>query len=447
MKPINLSRRRFLTASFGTLAGVGLTGLATGQERPRVVSPRATSGDDLHEPDWKERLSISVGPQNADLVGTGERVVQAAVDYLARKGGGTVRILPGTYRFRNAVYLASGVRIQGSGEDSIIIKEPSVKSKLAEDSDWYDQEITLADASGFQVGDGVCLRARNPDHRGNTVIKRTLIARDGKRFKLDRGLRENLWLSGEPTCATLFPLFSGEEIENVVIENIVLDGNREKNDNLDGNYAGCIWLQDCNRVTISKVTARNYNGDGISWQVCHDVVVQECHSHDNTGLGLHPGSGSQRPVIRNNRMHHNAIGLFWCWGVKFGLAEKNRIEDNSNYGISIGHCDTDNVMRDNDVLRSGKVGILFRDDARGRDFWANRNLVENNRVVDSGGADGVGIDVQGKTHDVVIRNNELKETRAAMNRVGIRLAQATRNITLAGNRIDGFSTEVADLRG
>ena len=36
-------------------------------------------------------------------------------------------------------------------------------------------------------------------------------------------------------------------------------------------------------------------------------------------------------------------------------------------------------------------GILFRDDARGADFWANRNVVENNRTVDSGGADGIGV--------------------------------------------------------
>ena len=35
-----------------------------------------------------------------------------------------------------------------------------VQSKLAADSDWYDQEITLENTAGFQVGDGICLRAR-----------------------------------------------------------------------------------------------------------------------------------------------------------------------------------------------------------------------------------------------------------------------------------------------
>ena len=33
---------------------------------------------------------------------------------------------------------------------TVLIKEPSQTTKLAADSDWFDQEITLADASGFQ---------------------------------------------------------------------------------------------------------------------------------------------------------------------------------------------------------------------------------------------------------------------------------------------------------
>src|SRR5262249_2991471 len=163
-------------------------------------------------------------------------------------GGGTVQIQPGTYRLRNAVYLQSGIRLLGSGAESVLIKEPSHTTKLLADSDWYDQEITLADASGFQVGDGGCLRACELQNTGNTVRRRTLVARSGNRFKLDRALRENLWLLGNATAATLFPLLSGDNVRDVVIENLTLDGNKANNENLDGNYAGCVFLQDCNRV-------------------------------------------------------------------------------------------------------------------------------------------------------------------------------------------------------
>src|SRR5262249_13596412 len=159
---------------------------------------RATSGDLRHGPKWDELFTLTVGNANGDLNGTDQRVIQAAVDTVARTGGGTVRLLPDTFRLRNAVYLCSNLRLVGSGADTVLVKEPSVTSKLSADSDWYDQEITLADGKGFRVGDGVCLRAKNPHHGGATVIKRTLVARSGNRFKLDKGLRENLWSTGSP---------------------------------------------------------------------------------------------------------------------------------------------------------------------------------------------------------------------------------------------------------
>ena len=204
MSPNMLNRRQLIGAALG--AGLGSRLLWGAQEgRPPVTQPRATSGDRVSEPDWKKRLTVTVGPKNADLVGTSQKVLQAAVDYVARFGGGTVHVLPGTYMFRNAVYLSSGVRILGSGPDTILMKNPSIRTKLAADSDWYDQEITLENAKGFEVGDGICLRTKNPSTGGRDTLKRTLVARSGNRFKLDKALRKNFWLRGESTAASLFP--------------------------------------------------------------------------------------------------------------------------------------------------------------------------------------------------------------------------------------------------
>jgi hypothetical protein len=438
-----MNRRNFIRST--ALGGVALRSSAANSEDPvPVTKPRATSGDRV-EPNWTERLTLTVGPGNADMAGSTERVIQAAVDSVARWGGGTVKILPGTYRFRNAVYLQSNVRILGSGLDSVIVKEPSVLVRLSEDSDWFDQEVTFADPSGLRVGDGICLRVKNSSTGGDEVIKRTLVARSGNRFKLDRALRDNVWLMGDPKVENLFPLFSGENIGDVVIENLTLDGNKANNGNLDGNYAGCIWLQDCNRITMQNVTARNYNGDGISWQICHDVRVEGCHSNDHTGLGLHPGSGSQRSIIRGNRMSGNDQGLFFCWGVRWGLAEKNVIENSKRYGISIGHHDTDNVVRDNDVRASGEVGILFRKE-RIAAFQGNRNRIQNNRIAGIVQDRGVGIDVRGETKAIHIVGNEIRETGGPAQRIGVRIAAEAADIRLEGNRIDGFSQSVLDLR-
>jgi hypothetical protein len=439
-----LSRRKVLLGSLAASAAL-VGSRAQAAERPEVTRPRATSGDDASEPNWSERATITVGPKDADLVGTTDKVLQSAVDYVARLGGGTVKVLPGTYRLRNSVFLASKVRLVGSGLDSVLIKEPSHVAKLAEDSDWFDQEITLAGGGAFRVGDGVCLRTKNPHDGGSDVLKRTLVAKDGNRFKLDRPLRENFWLMGESTCSALFPLVTGELISQIAIENIALDGNKSQNDNLDGNYSGCIFLQDCSRVTIRGVTARNQNGDGMSWQICHDVTVEDCHSHDHAGLGLHPGSGSQRPVMRNNKLAGNDIGLFFCWGVKYGLAEGNKISGSKSYGISIGHRDNENLIVGNDVANSGKAGVLFRAE-RGKDFAPHRNRLENNRIVDSGPENGAAVDVQGETQEVQISGNDIRETRGPASRVGIRLGAKTSQIELAGNRFAGLSREVEDLR-
>jgi hypothetical protein len=422
---------KFPSAFLGLLLGSSISAFAL-----PAPSPRATLGDSVVEPAWEQRLTITVGPANADIVGSSEKALQAAVDYVARFGGGTVKILPGVYRLRNAVYLQSKVRLLGSGPDTLLVKERSVTTTLAADSDWFDQEITLTDATGFEIGDGVCLRTKDAGSGGPATVKRTLVARSGNRFKLDEGLRKNFWRLGGATVSTLFPIISGENLADIAIENIALDGNREQNENLDGNYAGCIFLQECNRVAIRGVTARNYNGDGISWQICHDVLVENCVSEGHAGLGVHPGSGSQRTIVRNNRLTGNRIGLFFCWGVRHGLAEKNHIEGNE-IGISIGHHDTDNLVRENQVIGSGKVGLLFRPE-RGKEFTGDRNRIENNRLVNNAGEGGFAVDIQGGTKSISISGNEIIETRATGRPTAIRVGPDTSNIALEANRIEGF---------
>src|SRR5947207_8679018 len=168
------SRRSLLRGAAGLFALPAISLLA--EERPPVSHPRATDGDDRHEPNWAERLTLTVGPKEGDLVGKDDKAIQAAVDYVARIGGGTVRLLPGTYTLRAAVVLPSRIRLLGSGAESIITKIASATTPLVEDSDWYDQEITLKDAGSFRVGDSIVLRAKNPHNGGPTVIKRTLVA-------------------------------------------------------------------------------------------------------------------------------------------------------------------------------------------------------------------------------------------------------------------------------
>lgn len=391
-------------------------------------------------------LSMTVGDGGGQINGSDDRVIQAGIDYLSALGGGTLKLLPGTYHLNNAIYLRSNIQIEGSGDETVLVKNPSVSTPLAIDSDWYDSDATLTNSNGFEVGYGVCLRGKTPHHGGSNVIKRTIIAKEDNRIWFDKSLEKNFWADHEAQISTLFPILSGEYICDIEIRDLVLDGNRSNNERLDGNYAGCIFMQDCERITIDNIEARNYNGDGISWQICHDVTVTNCRSLNNVDLGLHPGSGSQRPIMQDNHLEGNRLGLFFCWGVKHGIAENNRILNNHQYGISIGHRDTDNIIRRNRIEGSGEVGITFRNEPNeGRS--PHRNIVENNRIANSGqDKSGIGVDIQGETQSITLRQNQITETRKGGEHIGVQIGEQTSNILLEKNEFSGVAVGVRDLR-
>jgi hypothetical protein len=442
--PQTLERRQFLQTASGLVAGAFGAVLARADELPKNTNPRAISGDSV-EPDWRQRLTITVGAKEADLVGATDRVIQAAVDYVARLGGGTVRVLPGTYRMRNSVFLRSRVRLSGSGTDSVLVKEPSATTKLIVDGDHWDQEVTLADPKGFRVGDGVRLVSKDPYGKGTNIVQRTLVACSGKRFKLDSRLQERFHLVGDPQIATNCSLLQCTDVADVVIENLALDGNKAHNEMIDrGAFDdGSIRLDGSNRITVREVTVRDFYCDGIVWGISHDVVVENCHLHDGARLALHSGSGSQRSIVRGNRVLRSAEGIYFCWGAQHGLYEKNVIEDCS-YGITIGHRDSDNLIRDNDIRRSGQAGIHFRGGSKA--FAPHRNRIEGNRIVDSGPEKGVAIDINGETESVTVIKNELRETRQPASRIGILIGAETRDIRCIDNQIEGFATAISDLR-
>ncbi len=445
--PLGIRRRQFLRTAGCLAFGVLGARFAWAGETPRNTNPRAISGDPV-EPDWRQRLTITVGPGKSDFVGTTDRVIQAAIDYVARLGGGTVRILPGTYRLRNSVFLQPHVRIQGSGADTVLCKESSTATKLTVDGDHWDQEVTLADPSGFQVGDGVRLVGKDLFGKGTSIIQRTLVASSGNRFKLDRRLGERFHLAGDPQIATNFALLQGTNVADVIVEHLMIDGNKSHNEMLDrGKFDdGSIRLDSCNRMTVRGVTVRDFYCDGIVWGISHDVLVEQCTFLDGARMAIHPGSGSQRSIVRGNRVRRSRQGVYFCWGAQHGLVEKNVIED-CDYGMTIGHRDTDNLIRENDIRRSGKAGIRFRpDEGEKKAFAAHRNRIERNRIVDSGPENGVAIDITGDTESVAALGNVLRDTRKPLSRIGIRIGPEARDIRCLDNQFEGFAIEVSDLR-
>jgi hypothetical protein len=58
----------------------------------------------------------------------------------------------------------------------------------------------------------------------------------------------------------------------------------------------------------------------------------------------------------------------------------------------------------------------------------------------------VAIDVLGKTRDLRITGNLLRETRGPSRRTGLRISPGAGAIVLADNRFEGFAAEVVDRR-
>ena len=392
-------------------------------------------------------LTLTVGQNEGDLQGNDDKIIQAGIEYLHRLGGGTLHILPGVYHLQNAIYLRPNITLRGSGEKTVLKKAGSVVTPLVRDSDWFEYGVEVSDAKGFTPGGGIMLRSKTGAGDWQFDVRQaTITAIEGNVLFLDRLTKENFWIEKDATAATIFPILTAENVDNVVVEDIVLDGSHEQNENINGNFAGAVFIQHCNRWRFRNVTAQNYNGDGYSFQVCDDIHFESCRAIDNADLGFHPSSGSQRPVFRDCQSRGNSLGLFFCWSVSDGLAESCTLSQNRDYGISIGHRDTDNLVKGCTIERNGRVGILFRSD--GGEFRAgSRNRIENCIIRDNGDKEaGIGIDIQGNTQDITVANTLFENAATQNQKTAVRIGEQARRITLRDNTYENCPVHLEDRR-
>lgn len=395
-----------------------------------------------------ERLPrITVGRKDTELIGDDNRALQAAVDYIAALGGGTVEIGPGEYLMRDSLHLRPHVTVRGTSNETVLRKADGTVSRLQLDGDFGEQQITVKDATGFEVGFGVAIWDDRAGGFHTTVARIT--GRSGNTFSIDRPLMADCMVHNKAQAATVFPVVSGYDLRGARVENLIIEGNKQANVHLNGCRGAGIFLYRGFGTVIQNCAIRNYNGDGISFQQSNDVTVSKCLSEDNRELGFHPGSGSQRPTLRDCVARNNGTdGLFLCWRVRHGLFENNVLEGNGRYGISIGHKDSDNLLQKNRVLRNGQDGVYFRDESFA--MAAHRNRLKDNVIEDNGSkGSAAGIRIRGETDGLVLENNSIRDTRSntmQTQTIGVLIEQRVGNLTLADNEIDA-KTAVDDQRG
>ena len=391
---------------------------------------------------------ITVGGPQADISGYTTEAVQIAVDALKSRGGGIVRLGPGTYQIAAPIRLASGVSLIGAGKDTILCKVDGYSSEFVIDAGYGMLKLTVRDASGFRVGMGVVVYDDNHNGWGLTTAKITAI--EDNVLYIDNHLVSDYRSDRGGAVSNNCSLVEAIDVEDVHIADFVVDGNKAKNEpQLNGCRGGGIYLHKARRCLVEGVEVKNFNGDGISWQVDKNITVRNCRVHHCTSLGFHPGTGSDKTTVEGCTSYNNGDdGIFLCWRVRNGTFRNNTVYGNDRYGFSIGHKDTDNTFLNNHVYENAKHGIYFRNEneqnAGHRNTFYN-NVVENNGTGQGG---GYGFYIDGITEDIVIENNTIRDTGKAFQKGGVYIGKRASNIKVSKNKMAGHKQgDVVDDSG
>jgi hypothetical protein len=364
--------------------------------------------------------------------------LQQLIDESAHSGE-VVEIPAGLHVLHDSLHLRSGVHLVGH-PDAVITRAPSFCSAVSDFLGYGLREIAVAEPEKFRVGMGVFIADDNAGGFYTTVA--TIVGQAGERFLIDRPLNHDYLPTSNGVVSTLFPLISGIGVEDVVIENLVLDGNPEETRVLNGCRGGGVFLLGAQRVRMQNLEVRDYKGDAISFQQCADIEVRGCHLHRNAGSGLHPGSGSVRYVFEGNNVHHNGgDGLFYCLRTTHSRCENNRFEHNGLAGISVGERDTDHLIRGNTIAHNGGAGIHFRPALRN---GADRVRVEENAI----GPNGLEkceaeISVDAGLHEIAIVDNQFH----CNAHKALVVAADCSGIFFASNTINGQAQSAEDIGG
>ncbi|MDX1283911.1 MAG: right-handed parallel beta-helix repeat-containing protein [Draconibacterium sp.] len=372
-----------------------------------ITAQETKQADALVNPKIAKR-TISVGGTNADIPGFNNRSIQLAIDMIA-KSGGTVNLTPGLYEISAPVRMKSNVKLVGAGEETILKRGKGIQTKYIIDADYGELKVTVENSDGFEIGmkvqvtDDVNSGCWNVSTAYITDIADNVIYVDKGMIRDYRSDRNGLISNASSVIEIL-------DAKDVEVANITIDGNRGENFFADGcNSAGVLILRS-ERITVDNVTVKDFNGEGISWQITENVTVKNCEISGSGNTGLHPGTGSPFSVIENNDVHHNdRDGLFICWRVYESKVIGNKFHNNGRFGLCTGHKDTDVLFKNNHIFENKSDGVHLRGERESNAPHRNtflQNIIENNGT--DGG--GYGFSVNSPAQDLVLKENVFKNS-------------------------------------
>lgn len=379
------------------------------------------------------KQEISVGGKNADVPGYDNRAIQYAIDALENIGG-VVRLNPGLFEINAPVRLISNVKIIGSGKETILKRGKGVQTKYIVDADYGELKLTLENSDGFEVG--MKVQVTDDENNGCWNVSTAYISDIVDNvIHIDKRLIRDYRSDKNGVVSNASSIIEIIGVKNVSVSNFTADGNGSENFFADGcNSAGILVLQSTD-ITIDNVHVKDFNGEGISWQMTEKVTVQNCEVSGSGNTGLHPGTGSPYSVIENNNIHHNKRdGLFICWRVNDSEVKGNKFHNNGRFGICTGHKDTDVVFEGNHIFENKSDGVNLRGERESN--APHRNTFVNN-IIENNGTDGggFGFSINSPAKDLLLKENTFKNS-AKTQKAAIYVYKNGLNPKLENNQFD-----------
>jgi len=162
----------------------------------------------------------------------------------------------------NSVFVPSGVTVKGTPGQTILKKSASVESKLVEDADYGDSVFAVAEPQKFQPGMGVAF-SDDQSNSGWDITVSTVTAVRPPYITVDpMTLRDYIGERKHGTVRNTFPILCVVDAENVVLEDVIVDGNRRRTRTSTAAAAGqftctacAMWKCGGRRRAIGTATA------------------------------------------------------------------------------------------------------------------------------------------------------------------------------------------------
>ncbi len=244
---------------------------------------------------------VTVSPGSGDDTD----LIQDAIDQVSARSPdaegyrGAVLLEAGTYQCQGSLRIdTSGVvlRGEGQGEDGTVIVATAAEpytlieivgeggpSRIGDEVAITDRYVpvgaasfTVADASGFAVGDPVAV-VRTPNDAwvedlgmeaygwdaGSYEIEheRTIAAIDGDRVTVDIPLVDSL--AEEHGGGSLVLLDAGERVHHVGVEDLRLDSEYDDEDDEDHGWTG-VLMEDAEDCWVQRITVVHFGGEAVS---------------------------------------------------------------------------------------------------------------------------------------------------------------------------------------